>query len=328
MVEARSQLIHYSRFYTPLVSIVGGDCLPLPSFQEACLHTSLLTNLTKHGFQVPTPVQQYTIPLIMADRDVMVSAQTGGGKSAAFLIPIIHRLVSEKETGGGRCLVVTPSRETGLRLVQEARRLAGGTELIIRDSIPDFHSTARQRYKKKEDDPNLTWNILVLTPSRLDGLFKPEKTRKKVGDKVDEGKIKEEKEEKDKKEKKEEMDENNMEKKEERNEKEDEKDKKENLRFLVLDDFERLFEMGAVLNVRTVIEKLNPGFNTLIFSAYNDMNIRKRSEGREEQKETEKEKNSERDPQYSETKLGKKEKDSGQGDQIGQSKLHTNRLLQ
>ena len=65
---------------------------------------------------------------------------------------------------------------------------------------------------------------------RLDGLFKPEKTRKKVGDKVDEGKIKE--------------------KKEERNEKEDEKDKKENLRFLVLDDFERLFEMGAVLNVR------------------------------------------------------------------------------
>ena len=36
------------------------------------------------------------------------------------------------ETGGGRCLVVTPSRETGLRLVQEARRLAGGTELIIR----------------------------------------------------------------------------------------------------------------------------------------------------------------------------------------------------
>ena len=91
---------------------------------------------------------------------------------------------------------------------------------------------------------------------RLDGLFKPEKTRKKVGDKVDEGKIKEEKEEKevkeekDKKEKKEDMDESNMEKKEERNEKEDEKDKKENLRFLVLDDFERLFEMGAVLNVR------------------------------------------------------------------------------
>lgn len=88
---------------------------------------------------------------------------------------------------------------------------------------------------------------------RLDGLFKPEKTRKKVGDKVDERKIKEEKEvkeEKEKKEKKEEMDESNMEKKEERNEKEDEKDKKENLRFLVLDDFERLFEMGAVLNVR------------------------------------------------------------------------------
>ena len=85
---------------------------------------------------------------------------------------------------------------------------------------------------------------------RLDGLFKPEKTRKKVGDKVDERKIKEEKEVKEEKEKKEEMDESNMEKKEERNEKEDEKDKKENLRFLVLDDFERLFEMGAVLNVR------------------------------------------------------------------------------
>ena len=86
---------------------------------------------------------------------------------------------------------------------------------------------------------------------RLDGLFKPEKTRKKVGDKVDEGKIKEEKEEKKENEKKEEVDEKEKkEEKDEKDDKEDEKDKKENLRFLVLDDFERLFEMGAVLNVR------------------------------------------------------------------------------
>ena len=79
---------------------------------------------------------------------------------------------------------------------------------------------------------------------RLDGLFKPEKMRKQVGDKVDEAKIKEDKEIKKHK------DENNLEEKDEKDEKEDEKDKKENLRFLVLDDFERLFEMGAVLNVR------------------------------------------------------------------------------
>ena len=68
--------------------------------------------------------------------------------------------------------------------------------------------------------------------------------RKQVGDKVDEAKIKEDKEIKKHK------DENNLEEKDEKDEKEDEKDKKENLRFLVLDDFERLFEMGAVLNVR------------------------------------------------------------------------------
>ena len=82
---------------------------------------------------------------------------------------------------------------------------------------------------------------------RLDGLFKPIKVRKQVGDKVDEAKIKEDKEIKKHK------DENNLEEKDEKDEKdekEDEKDKKENLRFLVLDDFERLFEMGAVLNVR------------------------------------------------------------------------------
>merc|ERR1719187_2467887 len=115
---------------------VTGDNKPSPirSFGSAGLRPILVENITKSGYKVPTPVQKYGIPIIMAGRDVMACAQTGSGKTAAFLLPIIHKLIeSGAECGAGdsaaspQCVVITPTRELAIQIHNEARKFAQGS---------------------------------------------------------------------------------------------------------------------------------------------------------------------------------------------------------
>lgn len=65
---------------------------PVKTFKEAGLNSFLLENIEKSGYKSPTPIQQNGIPIISAGRDLMACAQTGSGKTAAFLLPMIHKL--------------------------------------------------------------------------------------------------------------------------------------------------------------------------------------------------------------------------------------------
>ena len=87
------------------------------------LTQDVFNGVLRKGYKVPTPVQKYGIPIIMAGRDVMACAQTGSGKTAAFLLPIIHKLVeSGAECGAGdsaaspQCVVITPTRELAIQV--------------------------------------------------------------------------------------------------------------------------------------------------------------------------------------------------------------------
>ncbi|MDP1705647.1 MAG: DEAD/DEAH box helicase, partial [Sulfurimicrobium sp.] len=83
------------------------------SFENLKLHPSILQAIADSGYTVPTPIQAEAIPAVLAGHDIMASAQTGTGKTAAFMLPAIHRLStpSAVKSKGPRVLILTPTRE-------------------------------------------------------------------------------------------------------------------------------------------------------------------------------------------------------------------------
>jgi ATP-dependent RNA helicase RhlE len=81
------------------------------TFHEFGLDESILKSIDEFGFKVPTPIQAGAIPFILEGRDVIGSAQTGTGKTAAYALPILHRLGGHREGAAPRCLILGPTRE-------------------------------------------------------------------------------------------------------------------------------------------------------------------------------------------------------------------------
>ncbi len=92
------------------------------SFTAFNLHPNLLRAVERMGFTAPTPIQRDAIPPAMAGRDVLACAVTGSGKTAAFLLPILHRLAGGR--GLTRALVITPTRELAAQIDDHRRQLA------------------------------------------------------------------------------------------------------------------------------------------------------------------------------------------------------------
>jgi len=161
--------INFNKYEKIPVAVTGDNAPnPIKRFDDAGLRPLLLENVKKSGYGVPTPVQKYGVPIIMAGRDLMACAQTGSGKTAAFLLPIIHKLIeSQADPGSGssaaspQALVVTPTRELALQIYNEARKFAQGS--TIKPVVAyGGTSTGYQARKLAEG-----CNILVATPGRL-----------------------------------------------------------------------------------------------------------------------------------------------------------------
>ena len=97
-------------------------------FTALKLHPDLLRGIRELGFTRPTPIQADAIPPGLAGRDVLACAQTGSGKTAAFLLPILHRLVA-KPRGTTRALILTPTRELAAQILEDFNALALHTPL-------------------------------------------------------------------------------------------------------------------------------------------------------------------------------------------------------
>lgn len=111
---------------------------PIELYEEANLSTQVLSNIRRAHFEEPTPIQRYALPCIRQQDNLMACAQTGSGKTAAFLLPIISNLMdchadelSERNhPPTPLCLVISPTRELALQTEREARKFAYQTPII------------------------------------------------------------------------------------------------------------------------------------------------------------------------------------------------------
>jgi ATP-dependent RNA helicase RhlE len=133
------------------------------TFSEIPLCTQLQRNLTKNGFVQPTPVQSEAIPPALAGRDVVATAQTGTGKTLAFLLPLIDSLSKPgvKPARGIQALILTPTRELALQIQETAAKLTQGLNLTSTVVVGGMNETAQLRNIRQGAQ------IVIATPGRL-----------------------------------------------------------------------------------------------------------------------------------------------------------------
>ncbi len=133
------------------------------SFQNFVLDDRLLKSVKDCGFQTPSDIQKQAIPLILQGKDLMASAPTGTGKTAAFVLPALHRLLTE-ESGKGtgpRVLVLTPTRELANQVADNIYKLTRYARMRCCSIVGGMPYPPQIRLLKQRLD------LLVATPGRL-----------------------------------------------------------------------------------------------------------------------------------------------------------------
>ena len=181
-------------------------------FTHLGLHPSLLQGLKDLGFTRPTPIQADAIPLALAGQDLLACAMTGSGKTAAFLLPILHKLM-DKPRGTTRALVLTPTRELAAQIVEDLNDLAVHTPLTAAAVYGGVGMGPQEHAFRSGVD------VVVGTPGRLLDHFR-QSYAKLAG-----------------------------------------------LHYLVLDEADRMLDMGFLPDIRRVLRHLPPRRQTLFFSA-------------------------------------------------------------
>ncbi|XP_029432922.1 probable ATP-dependent RNA helicase DDX4 isoform X2 [Rhinatrema bivittatum] len=169
--------INFDKYDEILVDVSGDDPPPaILTFEEAALCDTLNKNIMKAGYSKLTPVQKYSIPIILAGRDLMACAQTGSGKTAAFLLPILAHMMREGIAASKynsqqepEAIIIAPTRELINQIFLEARKFAYGTcvrPVVVYGGTQTGHSI-RQIMEG--------CNILCATPGRLMDMINREK---------------------------------------------------------------------------------------------------------------------------------------------------------
>jgi ATP-dependent RNA helicase RhlE len=134
------------------------------SFHGLGLSPELLRAVADQHYTDPTPVQADSIPLVLAGRDLMAGAQTGTGKTAAFVLPMLQRLNATRPDGrrAVRALILEPTRELALQ-VEESVRVYGRHRPVRSIAIYGGVSFGPQERSLRNNGPE----IVVATPGRL-----------------------------------------------------------------------------------------------------------------------------------------------------------------
>jgi ATP-dependent RNA helicase RhlE len=182
------------------------------SFQEFGLADEVVHGVQSMGYSDPTPIQLRAIPVVLSGKDVMGSAQTGTGKTAAFALPILTKL---KERGKLRCLVLEPTRELAAQVETAFRDYCRFSSVEVGLVHGGVGFGPQREMLKKGGGPD----VLVATPGRL-------------LDFMEQGEV-----------------------------------DLRTIQYLVLDEVDRMLDMGFLPQVRRVVEKVPKERQTLFFSA-------------------------------------------------------------
>ncbi|KAA0153198.1 hypothetical protein FNF29_03386 [Cafeteria roenbergensis] len=132
------------------------------SFEELKLSRPLLTSIKRLTWATPTPIQARAIPVAMAGRDVLGSAVTGSGKTAAFLLPCLERLLfRDRSVAATRVLIVLPTRELATQCHEVARRLAAASDIRCALVVGGLSSSVQAAELRTRPD------VVIGTPGRL-----------------------------------------------------------------------------------------------------------------------------------------------------------------
>ncbi len=189
---------------------------PLTSFNDFSLNGAIVRALAEEKYLTPTPIQEQTIPVVMSGRDVIGIAQTGTGKTAAFALPILHRLAaSPRQPARKSCriLVLSPTRELSGQILDSFR--AYGRHLRIKSTLAIGGVSMGGQVRALLNGVD----VLVATPGRLLDLVKGNALRL------------------------------------------------DDVECLVLDEADRMLDMGFIRDIRKIVARLPVQRQTLMFSA-------------------------------------------------------------
>ena len=138
------------------------------NFSELSLSAPLKSNLLKHGYTVPTPVQALAIEPALAGKDVVATAQTGTGKTLAFVLPIIQTIGAigkQPSTSGIRAVILSPTRELAIQTQETFAKMAVGTGVHSAIAIGGLNERPQLTSIRKGAQ------VLIATPGRLHDFF-------------------------------------------------------------------------------------------------------------------------------------------------------------
>ena len=162
------------------------EFLTQTKFEEFNLPAAVLSGLNEAGFTYCTPIQAQTLPVLLTGRDVAGQAQTGTGKTAAFLVTVITQLLAlpEKSSGLPSAIIIAPTRELSRQIYEEAQVLARNTGLSMAQVVGGVD------YLKQAEILRRGVDIIICTPGRIidyykQGIFKTEGIKALVIDEAD-----------------------------------------------------------------------------------------------------------------------------------------------
>ncbi len=209
--KGRSQFSDVSKFVnkaTPMTE--DKPYQPVNSFADFLINDSLKQTVLKSGYSNPTPIQDQSIPEVLKGRDIVGIANTGTGKTAAFVIPLLDKVVRDRKQN---IIILAPTRELAIQIDEELKKFAAGMRIF------SVCAVGGMPIYRQIGDLNRNHNFVIGTPGRIKDLIQRGKLRL------------------------------------------------ERFETIVLDEADRMLDMGFINDMRFLMEAMPEGRQTLFFSA-------------------------------------------------------------